>query len=101
MKLAEKAIDAMDNEIKVKNTIANKLSNEVDYHLSTETDLRIALNNSNKELKKTTEFIVCLQSILNSLKNDIKTRENVENKLLYINYILEKILTHIKIVKKY
>lgn len=101
MKLAEKAIDAMDNEIKVKNTIANKLSNEVDYHLSTETDLRIALNNSNKELKKTTEFVVCLQSILNSLKNDIKTRENVENKLLYINYILEKILTHIKIVKKY
>lgn len=101
MKLAEKAIDAMDNEIKVKNTIANNLSNEVNYHLSTETDLRIALNNSNKELKKTTEFVVCLQSILNSLKNDIKTRENVENKLLYLNYILEKILTHIKIVKKY
>lgn len=101
MKLAEKAIDAMDNEIKVKNTIANNLSNEVNYHLSTETDLRIALNNSNKELKKTTEFVICLQSILNSLKNDIKTRENVENKLLYLNYILEKILTHIKIVKKY
>lgn len=93
MILAEKAVDAVESEILVKSRMTDKMSKEIESHVNTEAgiflnnnfnkiDLRIALHNSNKELKKTVEFVVSLQTLMVSLKQDIKTRSTLQDRLI-------------------